>query len=132
MVAEPGSKLYGRLSVIAQALADIEILELVHRDAFYPSPPVKTAIVRLKENEKEKRIVEEKKKFFEFVTEAFGHRRKKMRNIFKDSGSLALEELEKRPEELRPEEFVRLSTNWYENIAEKKSLEGKTGEKRYK
>lgn len=110
MVAEPGSKLYGRLSVIAQALADIEILELVHRDAFYPSPPVKTAIVRLKEKGKEKRIVEEKKKFFEFVTEAFEHRRKKIRNIFKTSGSLALEELEKRPEELGPEEFVRLST----------------------
>jgi len=112
MVAEPGSKLYGRLSVIAQALADVEILELVHRDAYYPSPPVKTAMVRLKEKEKEKekRIVEEKKKFFEFVTEAFEHRRKKMRNIFKTSGSLALEELEKRPEELTPEEFVRLST----------------------
>lgn len=114
MVAEPGSKLYGRLSVIVQALADIEILELVHRDAFYPSPPVKTAIVRLKDKEKEKgkekRIVEEKKKFFEFVTEAFEHRRKKMRNIFKTSGSLALEELEKRPEELSPEEFVKLST----------------------
>ena len=116
MVAEPGSKLYGRLSVIAQALADIEILELVHRDAFYPSPSVKTAIVRLEEKEKEeekekkKRIGEEKKKFFEFVTEAFEHRRKKMRNIFKTSGSLALEELEKRPEELSPEEFVRLST----------------------
>jgi 16S rRNA (adenine1518-N6/adenine1519-N6)-dimethyltransferase len=108
MVAIPGSKLYGRLSVIAQALADIEILEFVHRDAFYPSPSVKTAMVRLEE--KEKRIVEEKKKFFEFVTEAFEHRRKKMRNIFKTSGSLALEELEKRPEELSPEEFVKLST----------------------
>jgi len=112
MVAPHGSKLYGRLSVIAQALADVEILEFVHRDAFYPSPPVKTAMVRLKEKEKgkEKRMVEKKEKFFEFVTEAFEHRRKKMRNIFKTSGSIALEELEKRPEELSPEEFVRLST----------------------
>ncbi len=118
MVAEPGSKLYGRLSVIAQALADVELLELVHRDAFYPSPPVKTAIVRLKEKEKgkEKRIVEEKKQFFEFVTEAFEHRRKKMRNIFKTSGSLAVEELEKRPEELSPEEFVRLSMKILEKV----------------
>ncbi|MGB2728162.1 MAG: 16S rRNA (adenine(1518)-N(6)/adenine(1519)-N(6))-dimethyltransferase RsmA [Halobacteriota archaeon] len=110
MVAPHGSKLYGRLSVIAQALADIEILEFVHRDAYYPSPPVKTAMVRLEEKGQEKRIVEEKKQFFEFVTEAFEHRRKKMRNIFKTSGSVALEELEKRPEELSPEEFVRLST----------------------
>ena len=49
MTATPRSNLYGRLSVIAQALADIEVLEAVHRDAFYPAPHVKTAIVRLKE-----------------------------------------------------------------------------------
>ncbi|MCK4476302.1 MAG: ribosomal RNA small subunit methyltransferase A [Methanophagales archaeon] len=113
MVAKPRSNLYGRLSVIAQTLADVEILEFVHRDAFYPSPPVKTAIVRLTEKEKGRRIVEEKRKFFEFVSEAFEHRRKKMRNIFKPSktsfpGSLALEELEWRPEELSPVKFVKL------------------------
>jgi 16S rRNA (adenine1518-N6/adenine1519-N6)-dimethyltransferase len=113
MVANPRSNLYGRLSVIAQALAGIEILELVHRDAFYPSPPVKTAIVRLTEKKKEERTVEEKKKFFEFVSTAFEHRRKKMRTIFKTSktsfsGSLALKDLERRPEELSPANFVKL------------------------
>jgi len=108
MVAKPRSNLYGRLSVIAQALADIEIVEFVHRDAFYPPPSVKTAVVRLKE--KGKRVVEEKKEFFEFVTAAFEHRRKKMRNIFKTKlpESPALEELERRPEELSPEEFVKI------------------------
>jgi len=112
MTAKPRSRLYGRLSVISQALAEIEILEIVHRDAFYPSPPVKTAMVRLKEKEKGKRIVEEKRKFFEFVTTAFEHRRKKMKNIFKTSfglsGSSALEQLARRPEELSPDDFVRL------------------------
>jgi 16S rRNA (adenine1518-N6/adenine1519-N6)-dimethyltransferase len=106
MIAKPGSNLYGRLSVIAQALADIEILEIVHRAAFYPSPHVKTAIVRLKE----KRVVKDKQKFFEFVTLAFEHRRKMMRHIFKTTG--ALTELAKRPEELGPEEFVRLSNRF--------------------
>ncbi len=110
MIAKPGSNLYGRLSVTAQALADIEVLEIVHRDAFYPQPNVKTAIVRLVENEKW--LLEEKQKFFEFVTAAFTNRRKKMKNIFKTSaGRLTLEELEKRPEELSPDEFVKLSTN---------------------
>ncbi len=102
--AKPGSKLYGRLSVITQALADVEILELVHRDAFYPSPPVTTAIVRLREKE-----LEDKEKFFELVTAAFGQRRKKMSSIFKSFGGLALPELEKRPEELRHEEFVKIA-----------------------
>jgi 16S rRNA (adenine1518-N6/adenine1519-N6)-dimethyltransferase len=106
MSAIPGSKVYGRLSVITQALADVEILELVHRDAFFPSPLVTTAIVRLREKE-----VENKEKFFELVTTAFAQRRKKMRTIFKRSflGDLALAELEKRPEELRPEEFVKIA-----------------------
>lgn len=108
MSANPGSKLYGRLSVITQALADVEILEIVHRDAFYPSPPVTAAIVRLRE-----KVVKDKEKFFEFVTAAFGQRRKKMRTIFKTSflGSSALAELEKRPEELRPEEFVKIANS---------------------
>ena len=109
LVAKPRSKSYGRLSVIAQALAEIEILEVVHRDAFFPSAPVKGAIVRLKE--RKQIVIEDKKKFFEFVTAAFDQRRKKMRTIFKasSSGSLALAELEKRPEELSPEEFVKLA-----------------------
>lgn len=120
MIAKPRSSLYGRLSVITQALADIEILEFVHRDAFYPSPPVKTAMVRLKEKEEEQEEEEEgpianKEEFFEFVTTAFEHRRKKMRNIFKTRfpGGLALEELERRPEELSPEDFVRLSNLFF-------------------
>ena len=113
MVAKPRSKAYGRLSVVSQALADVELLEFVNRDAFYPSPPVKTAIVRLKEKEHKREMVKDKKEFFEFVTTAFDHRRKKMGTIFKAnfSGGLALTraELEKRPEELSPEEFVRLA-----------------------
>ena len=111
MTAKPRSKLYGRLSVISQALAEIEILEIVHRDAFYPQPPVKTAIVRLKEKEKIRGLVEDKRKFFGFVTAAFNQRRKKMRTIFQSrfSGSLGLAVLEKRPEELSPEEFVKLA-----------------------
>jgi len=106
LVAKPRSNLYGRVSVISQALAEIEIMETVHRDAFYPSAPVKGAIVRLQEN----CVVGDKQAFFEFVTAAFDQRRKIMRTIFKKTrlGGLKLPALNKRPEELRPEEFVTL------------------------
>ncbi|MHC1611182.1 MAG: 16S rRNA (adenine(1518)-N(6)/adenine(1519)-N(6))-dimethyltransferase RsmA [Candidatus Methanospirareceae archaeon] len=110
MTAKLRSRLYGRLSVISQALAEIEILETVHRDAFYPQPPVKTAIVRLKEKEEGRRLIEDKKKFFQFVTEAFDQRRKKMGSIFKTRLSgIGLAVLDKRPEELSPEEFLKLA-----------------------
>ncbi|HUV02187.1 MAG TPA: 16S rRNA (adenine(1518)-N(6)/adenine(1519)-N(6))-dimethyltransferase RsmA [Desulfobacteria bacterium] len=108
LVAKPRSNLYGRLSVISQALAEIEIMEIVHRDAFYPPAPVKGAIVRLRENENCE--IGDKRTFFEFVTAAFDQRRKKLRAIFKKTrlGGLKLPALDKRPEELRPEEFVTL------------------------
>jgi 16S rRNA (adenine1518-N6/adenine1519-N6)-dimethyltransferase len=108
LVAKPRSNVYGRVSVISQALAEIEILEIVHRDAFYPPAPVKGAIVRLQENENCE--IEDKRAFFEFVTAAFDQRRKKLRATFKKTrlGGLTLPALDKRPEELRPEEFVTL------------------------
>jgi 16S rRNA (adenine1518-N6/adenine1519-N6)-dimethyltransferase len=108
LVAKPRSNVYGRVSVISQALAEIEILEIVHRDAFYPPAPVKGASVRLQENENCE--IEDKRAFFEFVTAAFDQRRKKLRATFKKTrlGGLTLPALDKRPEELRPEEFVTL------------------------
>jgi 16S rRNA (adenine1518-N6/adenine1519-N6)-dimethyltransferase len=111
LIAKPRSNPYGRLSVIAQALADPELLEVVHRDAFYPQSPVKTAIVRMKQKEPAAERVEDKRWFFEFVTAAFVQRRKKMRSIFKKRlpESLTLAELDKRPEELSPAEFVKLA-----------------------
>lgn len=134
LVARPRSDSYSRISVISQALARIEILELVHRDAFYPPSPVKTTIVRLKAYDyeeqtaksKSKAVAEEKeegivamkdrKKFFEFVTTAFEQRRKKMGSIFKTrllrDSRLVSAELDKRPEELSPDEFVR----WFSDI----------------
>jgi 16S rRNA (adenine1518-N6/adenine1519-N6)-dimethyltransferase len=107
LVAKPGSKSYGRLSVIAQVLAEIETLEIVYRDAFYPTAPVKGAIVRLRDKGNQ---IEDKRAFFEFVTATFDQRRKKLRAIFKKTrlGGLTLPVLDKRPAELRPEEFVRL------------------------
>ena len=110
LIAQPRSDSYGRLSVIAQALADLELLEIVPRDAFYPPAPVATVIVRLKQKKQAAKLLADKRVLFEFVTSAFDQRRKKMRTIFKKTrlGDLTLPELERRPEELRADEFVAL------------------------
>ncbi|MGF1447702.1 MAG: 16S rRNA (adenine(1518)-N(6)/adenine(1519)-N(6))-dimethyltransferase RsmA [Pikeienuella sp.] len=47
IVAQPGSKAYGRLSVLAQWRAEARLLFSVHPSAFTPPPKVTSAVVRL-------------------------------------------------------------------------------------
>ncbi|MYM40493.1 16S rRNA (adenine(1518)-N(6)/adenine(1519)-N(6))-dimethyltransferase RsmA [Duganella qianjiadongensis] len=47
MVAEPGSKVYGRLSVMLQWRYDMTLLFIVPPEAFDPPPKVDSAIVRM-------------------------------------------------------------------------------------
>ncbi|SHN24073.1 16S rRNA (adenine1518-N6/adenine1519-N6)-dimethyltransferase [Duganella sacchari] len=47
MVAEPGSKVYGRLSVMLQWRYDMSLLFVVPPEAFDPPPKVDSAIVRM-------------------------------------------------------------------------------------
>ena len=47
MVAEPGGKAYGRLSVMLQWRYDMDMLFVVPPEAFEPPPKVDSAIVRM-------------------------------------------------------------------------------------
>ncbi|MFH1450453.1 MAG: 16S rRNA (adenine(1518)-N(6)/adenine(1519)-N(6))-dimethyltransferase RsmA [archaeon] len=47
MVAEPGTKDYSRLSVNCAVRADVELLEEISRELYFPVPKVDSAIVRL-------------------------------------------------------------------------------------
>ncbi len=110
LLARPRTEAYGRLSVVAQALAEVELLEHVPRMAFYPTAPVKTAIVRLTARRGIEQLVVDKSAFLRVVTAAFEHRRKKLKyrvmaeNLVVDGAIL-----EKRAEELSPAEFVQLA-----------------------
>jgi 16S rRNA (adenine1518-N6/adenine1519-N6)-dimethyltransferase len=111
LIARPRTKAYGRLSVVAQALAEVDLLELVPRGAFYPPAPVKTAIVRLKARTGNQQLVADKVAFLSFVTAAFEHRRKKLKwNLAaKQQEGEVSAVMEKRAEELSPAEFVLLA-----------------------
>ncbi len=50
--APPGSKTYGILSVLLQAWYSIDYLFTVHEHVFNPPPKVKSAVIKLKRNEK--------------------------------------------------------------------------------
>ncbi len=112
LAEKPGSKTYGILSVLLQAYYDIEYLFTVHENVFVPPPKVKSAVIRLKRNSREKLDCDEDL-FKKVVKATFNQRRKTIRNSIRAvSGTVVLSHplLEKRPEQLGVDDFVLLTT----------------------
>lgn len=83
LAARPGNRDYGRLSLMVQAVADVESLFVVPPTAFNPPPKVDSAIVRLAPRAQPLVPDELKPLFGELVTLAFAHRRKTLQNNLK-------------------------------------------------
>jgi len=114
MVARPGTKEYGRLTLNVALRAEAEILERVPRGAFRPMPAVESAIVRLRP--RESRIPVDERAFDDLTRTLFSMRRKKVkRSLAAMRISPAVlsridpDLLEKRPQELSLEEVVDLA-----------------------
>ena len=48
IVATPGTKTYGRLSVVIQAFFETELIFIVPKESFDPQPKIESAILYLK------------------------------------------------------------------------------------
>lgn len=112
MVAEPGSRDYGRLSVMLQWRYQMELLFIVPPDAFDPPPKVDSAIVRMLPIAEP--LACEQKKLEQVVTKAFSQRRKVIRNCV--AGMFTEAQLieagidpQSRPETVPLEAFVNLA-----------------------
>lgn len=81
--AAPGSKKYGRLSVMMQYYCATELLFEVPPESFDPAPKVMSAIVRLVPHQQPPVKVNDIGKLNRVVTEAFSQRRKTLRNSLK-------------------------------------------------
>jgi 16S rRNA (adenine1518-N6/adenine1519-N6)-dimethyltransferase len=114
LAAAPRSEHYGRLSVMTQYFCKVQLLFDVPPSAFYPPPKVMSSIVRLVPYSALPFKAANETLFAETVKQAFGQRRKTLRNSLKQ---LMTEEMwqhvsvrpEQRPEELSVKEFVELS-----------------------
>jgi 16S rRNA (adenine1518-N6/adenine1519-N6)-dimethyltransferase len=122
IVAAPGSKDFGALSVGVQAVAETERLFVVPRGAFRPVPNVDSAVVRIVPRRPFLLSVAEEKDLRELTRAAFAMRRKQFQKILRSAAGYGLAapqvaELEQqlgyqltvRPEELSAEQFVELS-----------------------
>lgn len=113
LAAAPGSKQYGRLSVMAQHACRVEKLFDVPPDAFVPRPRVMSAIVRLTPKP-DFTMGELEQQLALVCRDAFGQRRKTLRNSLKphiDAEALAALGIaaDNRAEQLTVADFVRIA-----------------------
>lgn len=93
MVAFPGTKDYGRLSIAVQYYADVEILETVPPGAFDTPPGVMSAITRMTPRTPPYKV-KDRDFFMKFITAAFSQRRKKLRNaLLNNAGFLGIRDM---------------------------------------
>ena len=76
MAAGPGSKVYGRLSVMLQAYCQVTSLFVVPPGAFQPPPKVDSVVVRLVPRDPASISINDHTRFAEVVKAAFGQRRR--------------------------------------------------------
>ena len=86
MVAKPGKKEYGALSVAVQYYTEPEIVFIVPPAAFIPPPAVESAVIRCVLRAQPPVMVQEEKMFFRVVKAAFSQRRKTLQNCLKAAG----------------------------------------------
>ena len=114
MAAAPGSKVYGRLSVMLQAWCEVTALFVVPPGAFRPPPKVDSAVVRLVPRDPATVGIHDPKHFADVVKAAFGQRRKTLRNalngIVDEAGFAAAGvRSDLRAEQLDVADFIALS-----------------------
>ncbi|WP_345776299.1 16S rRNA (adenine(1518)-N(6)/adenine(1519)-N(6))-dimethyltransferase RsmA [Luteimonas salinisoli] len=114
MAAGPGSKVYGRLSVMLQARCEVVPLFEVPPGAFRPPPKVDSAVVRLLPRAPESTGIDDQARFAAVVRAAFGQRRKTLRNALSvvcDADTIAAAGIDPaaRAEQLDVAAFVRLA-----------------------
>jgi len=114
MVAAPSTPQYGRLSVMLQYRFEMEKLLDVPPQSFRPAPKVDSAIVRMIPLPGEKITVNNEALFARIVADAFGQRRKTLRNTLKawlaeaDFAQLGIN-AQLRAENLGVAEFTRIA-----------------------
>ena len=86
MVAKPGSRIYGALSVAVQYYTDPAIVLDVPPRSFIPAPEVDSVVIACKVREQPAVQVRSEKMFFRVVKAAFGQRRKTLANALKGGG----------------------------------------------
>ena len=111
VAVKPGSKTYGIISVLLQTFYDITYCFTVDEHVFNPPPKVKSGVIRLTRNTRDKLPCDEKF-FIQVVKACFNQRRKMIRNSIKPflyEKEVEHRFLTTRPEQLSVDDFIELT-----------------------
>jgi len=108
IVANPGSKTYGRLSIMTQIFSNPKILFNVSPNVFRPIPKVESSLIYIEKNTQKK--ISDYNRFKDIIRVIFNKRRKKLKNCIMKEMNLNInpnsELFHKRPEEISVEEYI--------------------------
>jgi 16S rRNA (adenine1518-N6/adenine1519-N6)-dimethyltransferase len=131
LMASPGGKDYGAMTVLTQYHAAVTPVVEVSKDSFYPKPKVGSMVLTIDVENPHPRKTEDSDKFKRIVRGAFAHRRKTLLNSL--NGALSsLEKTEisalleacgidpgRRAETLDIDEFLRITSAMIETYSER-------------
>ena len=114
ILAEPGSRRYGRLSVMVQQSCKVQLVLRVASGAFTPPPKVESVVLYLAPYDEPPHVVDDFKALETVVRVAFSQRRKTLRNALMPLiDATRMEELgidpRLRPEQLHISDYAKLS-----------------------
>jgi 16S rRNA (adenine1518-N6/adenine1519-N6)-dimethyltransferase len=122
LVAEPGTKDYGVLTVLLGASAKVELLFDIPPKAFFPSPEIISSLVSVQFPDTPPVPVSDSRLLTRLVKASFTGRRKTLRNTLKNTATIGVApdaivraagiagiDLMRRGETLSPEEFCRFT-----------------------
>jgi 16S rRNA (adenine1518-N6/adenine1519-N6)-dimethyltransferase len=124
LLAKPGTRLYGSMSVLAQFYSTIENVMTISPTCFFPEPDVSSSVLKLVFREKPATRVKDETVFRAVVRAAFAHRRKMLLNSIAEWLGLGkpkvaalldavLVDSAKRAEQLTLEELARIADVFY-------------------
>jgi len=121
LLAVPGNKTYGRITVMLAYCAEIKTVATIRSRMFYPRPKVDSEVLEIRFREKIDHPADDEAYLFQVIKAAFGKRRKTLKNALSQSelgidGPMAAKALVaadidpvRRAETLTVAEFVHLS-----------------------
>lgn len=124
VMAEPGTKAYGALTLAVQYYCTVERVMDIPPTAFVPRPAVTSTVLKMRRREAPAVAVSDEAAFFQLIKMGFGQRRKIFANAMKNGGipeALGVQILERagvdgkrRGETFSMEEYARLANAWHD------------------